>query len=385
MTTPTTQPQRRRLDAPAAIASVALSYALTVFPRAARELAGWRARAEQIPDPVLRGLAAQGLSKRGNMFGAALFAVLAPHRSRAQVVRALVAFQSAYNYLDMLAEQPSADPLGNGRRLHGALLHALDLRAHRGDYYAGYPHDEDGGFLGELVAACQASVHGLPSYALVVGSAKTAAARIVDFQSLNLGLSQGGQDGLERWARARTPPGSDLSWWETAAAGGSSLAVHALLAVAARPGLNQCDSTAIEEAYFPSIGALHSLLDSVVDVAEDERQGQRSLVGCYPSSSHAARRLRSLAHTAARATATLPDGRRHRVILTAMAGYYLSSVEGASPPARALTGGVTDALGGPGRPTLSLCTAARSAARLTGALSPRRAARTSTRPLGAHG
>jgi len=110
-----------------------------------RELVTWRVHAGQVPDPVLRELALQALRKRGNMLGAALFAVLAPRGRRSEVVRALVAFQSAYNYLDTLAEQPSADPVGNGRRLHSALLLALEPGAGRRDYYAGYPRCDDGG------------------------------------------------------------------------------------------------------------------------------------------------------------------------------------------------------------------------------------------------
>ena len=38
------------------------------------------------------------------------------------------------------------------------------------------------------------------------------------------------------------------------------------------------DVEAIEGAYFPWICALHSLLDRLVDVAEDERAGQRNLL-----------------------------------------------------------------------------------------------------------
>jgi hypothetical protein len=61
-----------------------------------------------------------------------------------------------------------------------------------------------------MVEMCNGAVCGLPSYALVADPVTTAAARIVDFQSLNLGVLQGTDDGLALWARSRTPPGSDL-------------------------------------------------------------------------------------------------------------------------------------------------------------------------------
>ena len=352
-----------------AFGSSALSYGSTVVPSVARELARWRARAEAVPDASLRRLALDALRKRGNMQGAALFAVLAPRARRVHAVRALVAFQSAYNYLDALAERPSADPVGNGRQLHRALLVALDPGAAHRDYYAHHPRHEqsdgaDGGYLREMVDTARTCLSALPSYALVAGPAQAAAARIVDFQSLNLGERQGGSEGLARWARAQTPAGSGLHWWETAAAGGSSLGVHVLIGLAAQPHLDQQELAAIERAYFPWIGALHSLLDSVVDVAEDRRDGQRNLLGYYASPAHAAARMRAIAERARSEARALDRGALHEMIVTAMASYYLSAPEAAAPAVRALAAAVADAAGPLVKPALAVFKAARLASRV---------------------
>ena len=264
-----------------------------------------------IPDPALRSLALGALSKRGNIEGAALFAVLAPRDRRRETVRALVAFQTAYNYLDTLAEQPSEDPVANGRQLHRALLVALESAASHPDYYALYPLRQDGGLLTALVDTCRAALATLPSHAAVSEAAWAAAARIVAFQSLNLTEWQGGHEQLERWARRHTPRRSGLDWWQTAAAGGSSLAVHALIAAAASPAVQPREVEAIDAAYFPWIGALHSLLDGLVDVAEDERAGQRNLLSYHASPAQAALAMRLLAQRAADAASpTLPATRR---------------------------------------------------------------------------
>jgi tetraprenyl-beta-curcumene synthase len=281
-----------------AFASVVVCYLTTVFPLVASELAYWRVRADQIPDPKLRGLALDSLRKRGNMEGAALFAAFAPRAHRAETTRALVTFQAAYNYLDMLAEQPSDDPVANGRRLHQALLTALDPSAQHSAERAHREQGRDGGYLADLLDSCRASLTALPSYAAVAQAARAAAARIVDFQSLNLSERQGGHEGLERWARDQTCAGSGLRWWETAAAGGSSLGVHALIGLAAEPAIEPAQMLAIDGAYFPWIGALHSLLDSLVDAAEDRREGQRNLLGYYASPRDAAVHLRWLAELA---------------------------------------------------------------------------------------
>jgi hypothetical protein len=86
----------------------ALRYWLVVFPRTCIELRRWRRRAAQIGDPALRTAALAALGKRANIEGAAAFAAVMPARRRGKVVRALVAFQAIYNYVDLLAEQSSS-------------------------------------------------------------------------------------------------------------------------------------------------------------------------------------------------------------------------------------------------------------------------------------
>jgi tetraprenyl-beta-curcumene synthase len=341
--------------------STVLRYARTVFPVVTSELAYWRAQALEIPDPFLRRLAAEAAAKRGNMEGAALFAVLAPPALRVEATRALVAFQSAYNYLDALAEQPGPDPEENARQLHAALLVALDPGAPHLDYYARCPHRDDGGYLERMVDACRACLRLLPSCALAAPGARAAAARIVNFQSLNLNQRQGGQEGLARWARDETPPGSGLRWWETAAAAGSSLAVHALIASAAQEDLDPGDVAAIDRAYFPWIGALHSLLDSLVDLAEDRRAGQRSLLSYYLTPQDTALRLTSLAECARAAAGELPNSAQHDVILTAMACHYLSAPAVASRGLYAISGAAAAAAGPLVSPLLPLFRAGRLA------------------------
>jgi tetraprenyl-beta-curcumene synthase len=344
---------RERIVLAAAFVDAALRYWLTVFPRVSRGLRHWHERAGQIPDQELRRIAFDSLRKRGNIEGAAAFAAFAPRVHRAAVVRALVAFQAAYNYADMLSEQPHVQAIANGRRLHEALLVALDPGgAPHLDYYAYHPQHDDGGYLQELVDTCRAALGTLPSYAAVAKSARIAAERIVTFQSLNVGKKQGDHDALARWARTETPSGVDLQWWETAAAAGSSLGVHVLIAAAANSELRRGDITAIDDAYFPWIGALHSLLDNIVDRQEDVITDQRSLVSYYASPAQAAARLELLAVKAVGCAQALPRGERHAIILAAMAGNYLSSPEANAPDVKAVSQSVLDAIGDLATPTL---------------------------------
>jgi tetraprenyl-beta-curcumene synthase len=379
-----------------AFAAAARRYWIAVFPLLRREVRHWRERADQIPDPDLRELALSAGRKHGNLEGAAAFAAFVPRAHRRAVVRALVAFQQAYNYLDLLAEQPRADPVAGARGLHQALLDALDsldpalgaestalapgaarldltargeaespgwVGAGSPDYYARYPQREDNGYLSELVDTCRTALRTLPSYTAVAASARTATQRIVEFQSLNLATSQGDHDAFTRWARAETPPGTDLEWWEAAAAGGSSLGVYALIATAAAPVVDASEVRAIEDAYFPWICGLHSLLDHLVDRTEDVAAGQRNLIDNYASSEQATVRMRTLARRSADAAQELSrlQGRRHSIVLAGMAGNYLSDPGAAAPDAAPIAQHVRAAIGELMAPTLIVFKARRLA------------------------
>lgn len=426
-----------RVALAATFSRLAARYWLGVFPRVCRERRRWRARAQAIPDPELRRIALESQRKWGNVEGAAAFAALVPRgRHRAAAARAMVCFQAAYNYLDLLGEQPNSDPATAGRRLHRALPVALDPGAPHEDYYAGLtrsrdggragaggrpgeghrPDDggrsghghppDDGGYLTGLVDSCRAALTQLPAYPELASAARAAAERIVEFQSCNTGEIQGDYRALERWARAVTPDGSDLYWWETAAAGGSSLAIYALIALAAaagqpssspavgadtpdsRPQLvptsdrapvlpyepspplesfpSPATVQALQDAYFPWIGALHSLLDNLIDTAEDRATGQHSLIERYDSPEQAAERLGMLARRSLGAVCSLPcdardacDARAHAVVLVAMASFYLSTPQARAPAVEPVARAVMNALDGPARPAMLVFAARR--------------------------
>jgi tetraprenyl-beta-curcumene synthase len=317
----------------------AARYWLNIHPQVRRELRHWREQARAIPDPALRELAlTTQRQERGNLEGAAAYAVLAPRSQCVRVVRALVAFQAIYDYADTLAEQPSADPVGNGRELHRALASALDPGAGHSDYYAHSLQKDDGGYLRELVEACRDAFGALPAHASLAAPAQAAVARIVAFQALAHG---GGDEGgradawraFSRWAAGQLPPETGLKWWETAAGAASSLLVLALIAAAAEPSVCDRDGAAIERAYFPWIGALHLLLDSLIDRADDVRAGRHSLVEHYASPRELADRLQAISVQALRAVKALPNSAEHELILAAMASFYLSQPAARTPAA----------------------------------------------------
>jgi tetraprenyl-beta-curcumene synthase len=361
--------------------SAARRYWFEIFPAARSTQRRMLARAEAIPDPMLRADAlASHRDKGSNSEGLAALAVLAPGRRRAEVARSLVAYQLMLDYLDGVSERLTDDPLANGLALHRAFEIALDPGATHADYYAHAPAREDGGYLRELIETCRAPLRGLPSYVAARGPLLRQARLCCESQALNHALSFTPVEAeLDEWA-TRTISESGLEpgfeWWELiAAAAASSLCVGALLALAATPGAGEADARRVEAAYFPWASGLNALLDSLVDFDEDPEDA--SHLRRYESHQHAAERLAAIASGARRRVAELPDGRLHEAILAAMGALYLIHKEAWQPGREPIALGVYGALGPLARPSLavhllrrggrgsrSLLTARRSAARL---------------------
>ncbi|HWX88272.1 MAG TPA: DUF2600 family protein [Solirubrobacteraceae bacterium] len=342
-------------------------YWLTVFPRVVREVCGTRRLAKRIPDPVLRRLALEALNrKRGNLEGAAAFAALVSSDKRPVVVRALVACQTICDYLDLLCEQPNQDPVANGRRLHEALFVATTPGSGHSDYYRHHEHGEDGGYLRALVESARGALAELPLLVPLSAPMSRATRRIAAYQTFNHGNNEGSYAPFEHWASAETQPATGLKWWETGAGAGSTLGLLALIATAADPHLGRTDVPAIENAYFPWIGALHSLLDSLVDHEEDRITGERGLIDCYLSPTDAAARMRGIAREALRQAVALPAGRRHALILAAMTSFYVCELHSSvSPHAQLVAPSVLEAIGGLAAPTMAILGVRRSLRRTT--------------------
>ncbi len=305
----------------AAVVGVLAAYWATVFPVVRRELARWRTLAERIPDAAVRALALATLDEEGGLAeGAAIFATLVPGGDvRQRLVRLLVAWQVAYDYLDTIGEQPgTAWSPADAARLYATLGVALDPAA----AYGG--HAGDGGYLDQLVACCRASVLALPAVAVVGPFAVRAAERCAAAQVLTHAAVDAGPDVLRDWARSQ--PGTEgFLWWEVAAGAISSLGVHALLAAAALPHATASDAARIDAAYFPSICALSTLLDSTIDRANDAGTPNHRCTAYYADAEEAGARLEAVTRHAARAARALPRGRGHVVILAGMTAYYAAA------------------------------------------------------------
>jgi tetraprenyl-beta-curcumene synthase len=327
-----------------------------VFPAARASRRRLLTRANSIPDPLLREDALISHNdKSSNSEGLAALAVLAPSEHRADVARSLVAYQLMLDYLDGVSERPSNDPVANGLHLHCAFEVALDPHAAHEDYYALAPARGDGGYLVELVEACRAGLSRLPSYGVVRQPLLRQARLCKQSQALNHALPfVSVEDRLTAWAEQTADEANlelPFEWWElVAAAAASSLNIGALLALAARPGVDAEAASRVEAAYFPWASGLNALLDSLIDLDEDPDGA--SHLRRYESSQHAAERLVIIAAGARQRLSELPDGQLHEAILAAMGALYLAQPEAWSPGREPISRAVLAALGPHARPSL---------------------------------
>ncbi len=284
----------------------------------------WRARASEIPDPLLRRDALSALTrKRGHTDGAALLWTIPEVRDR-NLLRLLVAYEIVWDFLDGVNERGAAAGQANGRQLHLALVDALDLTRPIADYYRYHLCNDDGGYLRMLVEACRGHCRRLPSYWAIRPLLVREAIR-AQVLAINHDLDPALRDrDLRRWAAETFPATPDATWFELTGAASASLTVHALLALGAEPACGEGHLLQTCAAYFPWISTATTMLDSYVDQAEDMANGDHSYVSHYPTPQLAAARIRELVGRSLREARALHDGERHAVIVACMVAMYLS-------------------------------------------------------------
>ncbi|MEW6080594.1 MAG: tetraprenyl-beta-curcumene synthase family protein [Bacillota bacterium] len=327
--------------------SVLVSFTFSSLPLVSRFLGEWRQKAQAIPDETLRRQALASIdTKRFHCQGGSCYAVPAG-RLGTEVVRAIVALQTISDYLDNLCDRAGVLDEASFRQLHLAMTEALTPGDPISPYYALYPSGNDGGYLEELVSATRTSCQRLPGFDMVSGRALVYVSLYSDLQSLKHLEPKERSGRLQDWHVRKGLAWPGIHWWEFAAACGSTLGIFALLALASQPGSKSEVAEALCQAYFPYISGLHILLDYLIDMEEDAREGDFNLVAPYQSASERGERLGLFVERAMEGAALLPDSHFHRTVVRGLLAMYLSDPkvkeQGLVPLARELA-----ARGGPG-------------------------------------
>jgi tetraprenyl-beta-curcumene synthase len=350
-------------------------YWTTVAPSVRRQLAGWRERAMRIEEPGPRGIALRSLQQEGfTAEVAATLATLTPPRRRGTALRAIVALEVMYDYLDALTELPAPDPLANGRLLFKAFTDALDPEGElEEDYFRHHPAGPDGGYLNELAATVREALRTLPAAEVLAPAMRQAATRCVEAEVLTHLATLTGGSQAQAWAQ-RTADGSGLEWREYLAGAASSvLTVHALIALAGDERTTSEQAGPIDEVYF-ALGVLSTMLDSVVDYEQDAANGTLAYINYYEDRAELGARLATVAKEAACRAHDAPASAHHLMTLAGVAAYYTSVPSARGELALPVTSRVERALRPLMTPTLVLMRSWRLAKRLRADvhLNPRR-------------
>jgi len=310
----------------------------SVAPLVRSQLRRWDARAAEIPDPWLQGLALGKLrNERFDLEAVAMIATIAPAQYRERAVEAIMALQVMFAYLDALTEQPTTDPIRDGLQYSRALVDAVTVSIHpRGDYYAYYQGAGDGNYLSDLSVTVREALLGLPAVDSIAEVISTAAARCAEAQVRVHAAVCSGNEQLQQWA-THEAKGTELQWREWLfGAMGSVIGAHALIASAADDHTTSEQASALDSTYL-LLCAVTTALDQVVDHEGDLLAGGQCYLDIYETPQILAQRIAAVARLVIERARTIPNGSHHAMILSGVVGYYTTEPGATGEYARPVT------------------------------------------------
>lgn len=310
-------------DGPSTPANI-VCFLRRIVPQARLELEGIRSLAGSIRDDALREEALASIAAKAyHVAGGCILATFLPRPKARAYVELIAPLESIYDYLDNLCDRHPDVPVEAYPVLHQAIADALDPYATPRDYYALGPHGHDNGYLLRLVTRVQRSLRRVDGHDAVLPIFREAAQLYAEMQTYKHYPAGERERVCREWFAARKDGRvADLEWYEFACAAGSQFQVYAPLY---ELFAGRTDAvTAAYDAHFPAVAALHVLLDSFIDQAEDRDHGELNFAAVYPSPPAMRERAGYLAGLAGRRFAALPDRRPHEFVLRVMSLFYLT-------------------------------------------------------------
>lgn len=295
----------------------------TIVPRASQRLEAIRARAQTIPDAHLRREALASIEgKAYHVAGAAILATFLPEAAADTYIEIVSPLESIYDYLDNLCDRHPDVSIEAYPVLHQAIADALDPQAPIRDYYAAGPAGDDGGYLRALVEASQRAIAQLDGYELLAAHFAEAARFYGEMQTFKHYPPGRREIACVNWYESNRERFAELDWHEFASAAGSQFQVYAPLYMLAAGKHDAIAAT--YHAYFPTICALHVLLDAYIDQAEDRAHGELNFATLYDNERAFRARIAWLVRRARTELGALPDASEHGFVLRTMLLFYLT-------------------------------------------------------------
>lgn len=295
-----------------------------ILPEVRQQLDDWRKIAKQIPNKELRTQALASMaSKQFHCEGGAVYASIRLEY-RHILIPLIVALQTISDYLDNLCDRSTSLDPKDFRRLHQAMLDAVDPAASQKDYYEFREDKDDGDYLKRLVATCQSCICLLPSYEQAMPYVKQLVSLYCDLQVYKHIQKDQREQALLAWWSEHRKDYPDLRWNEFAAATGSTLGMFMLFTAASDEEVSEREMLAIKQAYFPYVCSLHILLDYLIDQEEDRLGGDLNFCHYYGNPETTLERMQYITEQAKSHIISLKHTRFHHMIVDGLQGLYLS-------------------------------------------------------------
>ncbi|MBV8147994.1 MAG: DUF2600 family protein [Candidatus Eremiobacteraeota bacterium] len=301
-----------------------LRFLRRIVPHARLELTGIESVALSIDDGALRSEALESIeAKAYHVAGGCVLATFLPPPAARAYVELVAPLESIYDYLDNLCDRHPDVSVEAYPVLHQAIADALDPHAVPRDYYAKGPPGHDNGYLLRLVSRVQRSLRRLTGHEALLPCFREAAELYAEMQTYKHYPAGEREQACKQWfERRRDERFAELEWFEFACAAGSQFQVYAPLFELFAGRKDAIRAT--YDAHFPAVAALHVLLDSFIDQAEDREHGELNFAVAYGDAVYLRERAAYLARLAERRFGALADGAYHLFVLRIMALFYLT-------------------------------------------------------------
>lgn len=294
-----------------------------VFPLVDNELSYWEKRAKEIPNKELQAQAMASIkSKRFHCQGGSVFALLAGNQ-RKEAIRFIVAYQTISDFLDNLCDRSTSLDPDDFTQLHHSLKDSLTPGSHTMNYYQYREDQEDNGYLMELVKTCQNTMNNIDNLKLIYPYIIKLEKMYSNLQVHKHVRVEERMDRLTNWFENNKSLTPGLTWYEFSAATGSTLGIFCLVSYALSGKMSKQLASNIYESYFPSMQALHILLDYFIDQKEDLIEGDLNFCSFYPDKKKMKERFIHFINQTDKKVEILPNSKFHKMIHHGLIGLYL--------------------------------------------------------------
>jgi tetraprenyl-beta-curcumene synthase len=295
-----------------------------IIPAVHQELAYWKSRAENIPNPELRTQALASIEhKTFHCEGGSILALTANEDYR-KAIKFIVAYQTISDYLDNLCDRSTSLNPDDFAALHESMSDALKLDAGRKNYYRLRKDQDDDQYLNDLSETCRSILREIKNYDLIKEYLLELCQYYCDLQINKHVVQEERVPRLEGWFDHYKDNLPEMEWYEFSACSGSTLGIFCLVSYAMREDFKANDAENIRKGYFPYIQGLHILLDYFIDQEEDLAGGDLNFCFYYENQEALFNRLSHFVEEADRHTEFLPHKEFHQLINRGLLGIYLS-------------------------------------------------------------